>query len=374
MRLSLLGLAAAGLAAAAAGAAGMPPAPLPVLALTGGNPNVLVALDPRTLTPRASPRPLKVGTVCCSGYEVAPELSPNRRQVAVVTTSGLLVVDRRRFRVLRRINGEGYREALGAFESLVWSRGGAFLGVSYGGKLGLDIFDFGGGFDSVAGDWLPIPDGLLVLAPADDNGGGILLSPYGGEGMTGVALPIIAEPYSIAVDSHHRRLFVVSGSGKIAIVSLKTSSVQYRVVPGLPDRLAQGFRLAWAGGDHIALVAYRCSGTTCAEGGLSLIDTRNWSVQQVDPNVTDVAPAPGALIAWNRTMPTGITAYRPDGSVSFHALAGEEVHSVGVTARYAYADTAASRFSIDLRTGQVTGPLSSRTRLILPDLGLLDLP
>ena len=55
----------------------------------------------------------------------------------------------------------------------------------------------------------------------------------------------------------------------------------------------------------------------------------------------------------------------------FRALKGRKVSEVGVTARYAYVN-ASGRFSIDLRTGRVRGPLTGRATPILPDF--LSLP
>ena len=43
----------------------------------------------------------------------------------------------------------------------------------------------------------------------------------------------------------------------------------------------------------------------------------------------------------------------------FRALKGRKVSEVGVSARYAFFN-ASGRFSIDLRTGRVNGPLTGR--------------
>src|SRR5439155_24159877 len=125
---------------------------------------------------------------------------------------------------------------------------------------------------------------------------------------------------AMAVDAHHHRLFITSASGSIAVVNLRTYTVSYHAASGLPSSIASA---AWAGSNEIAIVG---------AGGLALIDTWTWSVQQADATTTDIAPAPDALVAWNRTTPTGLTVYGPDHTARFHALAGEQVQSVGATA------------------------------------------
>ena len=83
--------------------------------------------------------------------------------------------------------------------------------------------------------------------------------------------------------------------------------------------------------------------------------------------MTDVAVAPNALLAWNRKAATGITVYEPDGSLRYRLLPEQAVRGVRASARYAYI-TEPGTLSVDLHTGRVTGPLTSRARLILPDL------
>ena len=106
-------------------------------------------------------------------------------------------------------------------------------------------------------------------------------------------------------------------------------------------------------------------------GGVWVIDARDWSVHSVDDQATDVRVAPNTLVTWDRRSATGVTGYRPGGTLLFHALPGKAVSNVGVTARYGYVE-AGGRFSLDLGTGRVTGPLRNRADLVLPDL--LDLP
>ena len=172
-----------------------------------------------------------------------------------------------------------------------------------------------------------------------------------------------AVPVAIAVDAHRDRLFVVSATGSIAVVSLRNRHLEYHSA-ALPAEVSRSdsFSAAWVGAGHLAI---------WGPSGLTLIDTSDWTARLVDPAATDAAVAPSAVVAWNRKAPTGITVYAPDGSVRFRALAGHTVLGVGVSARYAYIN-GGGRFSVDLHNGRVTGPLRSRAKLVLPDL--LDLP
>lgn len=81
---------------------------------------------------------------------------------------------------------------------------------------------------------------------------------------------------------------------------------------------------------------------------------------------------PNALLAWSQKAVTGITVYKPDGSLRYRLLPEQAVRGVRTSARYAYITSHQGRFSVDLHTGRVTGPLTSRARRVLPDV--LELP
>ena len=168
-----------------------------------------------------------------------------------------------------------------------------------------------------------------------------------------------ATPVAIAVDAHRHRVFLISSTGAIAVVGLRTKRVEYHSVK-LPAEIDGGdtYRAAWAGNGHLAF---------WGPSGLTLIDSRTWTAHLLDPAATDVAVAPNALLAWSQKAATGITVYKPDGSIRYRLLPEQAVLSVRASARYAYI-TSQRRFSVDLHTGHVTGPLTSRARLVLPDL------
>jgi hypothetical protein len=77
---------------------------------------------------------------------------------------------------------------------------------------------------------------------------------------------------------------------------------------------------------------------------------------------------PYGLIAWDQRRHTGLAVYGADGALRFPALFGKTVRSVQADGGYAYVRTGSGRFSLDLRTGRTTGPLTSRALLILPSL------
>ena len=172
-----------------------------------------------------------------------------------------------------------------------------------------------------------------------------------------------ATPVAIAVDAHRDRVLLISSTGAIAVVGLRTNRVAYHSVE-LPGEIDGGdtYRAAWAGNGHLAF---------WGPSGLTLIDSRTWTARLLDPAATDVAVAPNALLAWNQKAATGITVYKPDGSLR-DRLRPSKPSAVSAPAPATHTSPAQGRFSVDLHTGHVTGPLTSRARLVLPDL--LELP
>jgi hypothetical protein len=166
-----------------------------------------------------------------------------------------------------------------------------------------------------------------------------------------------ATAFTVAADTYRDRLFVLSAGGLIAeldhVAELSYHSV---TLSGRP------FQAAWAGRGRIAL---------WGADGLGLIDTRDWSAHAVAPGVTDVVATPRGLIAWNRNGNDGLAVYRPDGSLRFRRLAGKAVQSVVSLGVYAYV-TAGDRYSVNLRTGRVSGPLVSSAQVVVPDI--VDIP
>jgi hypothetical protein len=173
------------------------------------------------------------------------------------------------------------------------------------------------------------------------------------------------------------RLFVVSSNGEMAIVDMRTLDVAYRTVKLPPEldltprfELPRLRALTWAGQGTLVLRKPRVRAGVAPPGVWS-IDIRDGSSRLVDAAATDVRVSTNSIVAWNREAATGIKVYEPGGALRFTAVPTRRVTNVVVTARYAYVD-AGGRYSVDLRSGKVSGPLASRARLVVPDL--LDLP
>jgi hypothetical protein len=360
-----VGCTAAVLALAGVAGAGSGAAP-PLLGLTGGR---LVALNPRTLTPLSSPRPLALSV---HGSPLLA-LSPDGRRLAVVprgnNSDDLIVVDRLRLRVVRTVRPD---EALLGDWDVAWGTGGSIILVKSESLERGPVFGrcipavIGGGTDISAGVATRTADGVVFLFGGSCGGGDLVLWPYTSDAEFEVDLALTldpATPVAIAVDAHRRRVFLISSTGAIAVVGLRTNRAEYHSVK-LPAEIDGGdtYRAAWAGNGHIAF---------WGPSGLTLIDSRTWTTHLLDPAATDVAVAPNALLAWNQKAATGITVYKPDGSLRYRLLPQQTVRGVRTSPRYAYI-TSQGCFSVDLHTGQVTGPLTSRTRLVLPDV--LELP
>ena len=179
-----------------------------------------------------------------------------------------------------------------------------------------------------------------------------------------------------AYDARRNRLFVVSANGEMAVVDMRTLDVAYRTVKLPPEvDLAPGFepsrlRLTWAGQGTLVLRKPRLRAGVVSPGVWS-IDIRDGSSRLVDADATGARVSTRSIVTWSRKAATGIKVYEPGGALRFNAVPTRRVKNVVVTARYAYVD-AGGRYSVDLRSGKMTGPLASRARLVVPDL--LDLP
>ena len=101
--------------------------------------------------------------------------------------------------------------------------------------------------------------------------------------------------------------------------------------------------------------------------GVWSIDIGDGSSRLVDAAATGVSVSTRSIVTWNREAATGIKVHEPGGAPRFTAVPTRRVTNVAVTARYAYVD-AGGRYAVDLRSGQVSGPLASRARLVAPDL------
>jgi hypothetical protein len=178
------------------------------------------------------------------------------------------------------------------------------------------------------------PEGLAVLVGDPEEGDSFWL--YSPEEARQRKLPFSGGVS--AVDARRERMFVVSPTGRVAIVNLKTLAIATRAValpPGAgPDG---GSGVAWAGSGRLAL---------WGRNGLSAIDTRYCSARLVDPQAREMQVSSNALVTWNGETATGLAVYSADGTLHFRALGDRKVTDVGVTARYAYVDASGGFRSI----------------------------
>ncbi len=160
---------------------------------------------------------------------------------------------------------------------------------------------------------------------------------------------------------------VVSREGLVAEIRLPTMTVAYRRVAGLPAGSAR--QVDRLGDDRLVVVG--------RPSGVSVVDTRTWTSQVVDPAARAARAVAGAVLAYDgdRVVRSGrpglgLAAYRPDGTRLFHVLRGEAVVQVEHFGTRAYAMTDRARYTVDVVTGRmIAGRRAPRTRVTLIDAG-----
>jgi hypothetical protein len=353
---------------AASGIAAPPPAR--VIAVVGSPRGaVLEPVDARTLAPVVGGWSLPVP------WAGAAALSPSGEQVAVVVgVDGprMLVVDSATGRVVHRYEDMGDTTgAGGALGGLYWLGGSdarpSILGV------GLDCTN------SCVVELAPVGHGVsdadypayatravlgegVVLVYGDPTGLEVYRDRSHDVGIDLPQMPPVAlgsfgrgTDFAVVADVAHDRLFAVSGAGLVAEVDHVATkpSVSYQTV----NLNGKPFDAAWAGGGKIAL---------WGEDGLGMIDTRTWMTQAVAANVTGAVATPLGLAAWTADPADRLSVYRSDGSKRLRVLIGTPIRTVQALGKFLYVD--AGRYSVDLRTGNVFGPLKRRIAVITPSL------
>ena len=341
----------------------------PVLGVVGTDPNAkLVALDPRTLKRLPSPSPLPIRRCVsrpCDQEIIGPVVSPDGNQVAVVGPKGIDVVGRWRLRKLRTVRASGFAVAQDdpIFWEMAWA-GRVFVFTGEG-KFGLALYWAGSLFadTDIEGYATRTRDGWTVTSPSS-SGSGLVVTGFTSRGESAAGLASLDAPSVSAYDARRNRLLVVSSNGELAVVDMRTLDVEYRTVklPQEVELTPYGFELTWAGERTLVLQLY-----DGRRHGVWSIDIRDGSSRLVDAAATDVRVSTRSIVTWNRGAATGIKVYEPGGALRFTAVPTRRVSNVVVTSRYAYVD-AGGRYSVDLRSGKVTGPLPSKARLVVPDL------
>ena len=213
----------------------------------------------------------------------------------------------------------------------------------------------------------------------------------GGEMLT--EDPAHASPFAVpgvAVDSEGSRAIVVGSGSLVAEVDLKSLAVRYHdlaeraLAAAEKGPLNGGFRTAtWLGNGILAVSGYDLSSYTDADGnllgrrtaaGVSLLDTRDWSVRMLDRKATDLALARGALVttgqSWGgaaqQVTGTGLSIYSPNGRRRAH-LFGKlslAVQAVGSRVFVASQDGRSYRI-VDVAKGRIVRTMHGRE---LPEL------
>ena len=366
-----------------------------VLGFVGSGKNtVLTRLDAKTLTPRPGAKRLRIGT-----FAQWWAFSRDGSRLALASpNAGVLIIDAAQLRVDQRLVGRPYR--FGDHDMDPWE-------IAWAGRSTLVVIA-GGSYakGSLAYVWVDLPtrsdtggigSSTELLEPAimwwerTPAGLAVLGNSGGDRSLLGLDLLIetgsdhlelhqlTAGAAALAVDAERNRLFVIPAAGGVAeVVRLSgRRSLSYHdlTLPPTAGGTAFGRWAAWLGSDTLALWGVNGDGASPSAAGLTLIDTSSWTARAIDPAITSAIGAPGVVLAWSAGSSTGVVTYTATGRTRFRALGGHQVRDSATSTRYAYvwADCttptgteSCSRFSVDLRSGQVTGPLRSRATPVVP--------
>jgi len=363
LRLAAACAAASCLVATSGDAASPPPRVMAVVpSATGPR---LKPLDARTLAPVRGGWSRAVGTQGSNSSEkesVRAALSPSRSRIAFTGRGGWVVVlDTASGRILRKygaaagdglywVGGEGTRRSADGI--LITALFGCW---SLGCGLELTIPGTNLAIAGIVGEFVAVSKGALVLAEGTN-----LLHIYGGDVEVDVELARMPSyaPFRVVADIAHDRLFAISSAGLVAEIDriARTPRVRYHRV----DLNGRPFEAAWAGAGKIAL---------WGRDGLGTIDVSTWSTRAVASGVTGALATPYGLAAWTADAADGLTVYRPDGTRRLRVLVGKRIHAAVAVGDYLYADVGAgARYSINLRTGKVVGPLPNDATIVTPTL------
>ena len=194
----------------------------------------------------------------------------------------------------------------------------------------------------------------------------------------------------LAVDPASRRAFVVGAASPLAEIDLASLAVRYHdlarpvsllgrlrdwIEPaaeakGAPDGPSRSAR--WLGDGRLAVWGYDNHGSVSGNdirwsqtpAGLSVIDTRDWSVRTIDPTASEAAPAGSGLLAWSslwnsdmrKLSGTGLSLYDHSGNRRLHVFGDRSIPyavPAGTRALVAFLTSTASYAVVDLQTGRV---------------------
>jgi hypothetical protein len=366
----------------------------------------LVRVDAGTLRPRG--RGLRLGGPCGFAGGYAAGFAFKGTQLALGGSFGrVCLVGTRRLR-LRSVIDSGIE---GDVEAVAWAGANLAAAINSEGSLSLVALDpasgrvvarreVAGSLQASAG----APAGLLlVLGPTEVIGPARLLLFAADGTLRTAALDRIPSGYDfsdpqhrrasrvspgLAVDRDGNRAFVTGAGAPVAEIDLASMSVAYHDLSqpvSLVGRLGRwlepaaeakellegptreaawlgaGMLAVWGRNDHVEVVGDRLRSWQ-EPAGLSLIDTRDWTIRLLDRGATSATIANDKLLAFSwlwdsateRAGGTGLTAYGPDGSQRFHLFRSRALISVQVLGGRAFAKGAGSGYSVvDLRTARM---------------------
>ena len=198
-----------------------------------------------------------------------------------------------------------------------------------------------------------------------------------------------ADP-ALALDEEGERAFVVGAGALVAELDLETMEVRYhelarpvsllgRLLDWLePDATAKGptegvtRKAVWLGNDllavtgtdtHVSVGAGEQVEERIVPAGLSLIDTKRWSVRLLDERVGELTLADDVILAWTfpeesvprRLRERGLTVYELDGRERIRLFEAESIWDLQAVGRLAYVGVGhwSALHVVDLETGKV---------------------
>jgi hypothetical protein len=369
----------------------------------------LARLDPRTL------RPLPGGRLRLTGSWPMLAVAPNRSTAILGSEAGdLTVVDLVHLRQLGVVETDLPGAAIFGWG---WVGRSRLLLIDTSRQAATEVLAVDVGtrrvvhqqrVDGVVQGYARLPSGLaLLVTPANAIGRARLVVSDANAGLRAVTLAEINAGFKqfddsdgsgprmeqavpgIAADPAGRRVYVVPGGGPVAEVELASLEVTYHRLgrsASLWQRLARWWappaeakiisgpsrNAIWLGDDLLAVTGYDGS----AKGhhreipsGLELIDTRTWTVRQVDRRSSSAVLAAGRLLAFGTAFGTGpdganqgfgLTLYGPGDRQPVHWFGAKQVGWIQVNGDLAYIQLLDANLSndegyavVDLRSGRV---------------------
>jgi hypothetical protein len=351
----------------------------------------LVRLDRRTLAP-ASKRRLLLGK-SLGAWARSPD--GKRLAIGVGETLGLRIVDTDK---LRRLGRVGTRN--GQIRAMAWLTPNRIVGAEETGIFVVDpvarrLVSARATAGHVVGVGR-IRSALVLLLAPDDGIGTATLALLGADGAyrtvelrrirAGSTYPNDSEQPpgesrhpGLAVDPSGGRAFVVGGGEPVAEIDLGSLAVSYHE-PSRPISLfgrlrnwfepkaeAKGPLLGssrtalWLGNGKLAVTGSDGrpgrDGVVTHAAGLTLVDTRNWSVETVQRDATTATVAAGTLLAYAVGYPElsgiGLRGYELDGDQRFHLFGFRGVSVLERLDERVFVDDGAFTHAVDARRGRV---------------------